>query len=291
MSIDAYFHKTLLASIIVGPALTMTLPFVYWVQYQNMLLFPSFIYYLVASASVSTILHFFIFVVPENRRKRKKKLLMLPYYPSKTSGEENSPMVISNTAEPTIEKEPVEITEPIIYNKVKEEPPTLSPSDSTAISQAQEEETMRYKKLFHAFVEKYVKEHIPDGDAQILLDNMYLAIDNRTQELDTTEQVPRLPYQVKTTSKFTSLVSEDIYHIGFVVKFFLKKRNEYGAAFIKEVFPHQLKDVEFSTVTTKLASSESKNLSIPIPEVCWSDNRSISKKFCGHITEELIKQI
>ena len=290
MSIDEYFHKTLLASIIVGPALTMTLPFVYWVQYQNMLLFPSLIYYLVASASVSTMLHFFIFVVPDNRRKRKK-LLMLPYYPSKTSGEENSPTVISNTAEPTIEKEPVEITEPIIYNKVKEEPPTLSPSDSTAISQAQEEETMRYKKLFHAFVEKYVKEHIPDGDAQILLDNMYLAVDNRTQELDTTEQVPRLPYQVKTTSKFTSLVSEDIYHIGFVVKFFLKKRNEYGAAFIKEVFPHQLKDVEFSTVATKLASSESKNLSIPIPEVCWGDNRSISKKFCGHVTEELIKQI
>ena len=124
---------------------------------------------------------------------------------------------------------------------MKEEPPTLFPSDSTAISQAQEEETKRYKKLFHAFVEKYVKEHIPDGDAQILLDNMYLAIVNRTQELDTTEQVPRLPYQVKATSKFTSLVSEDIYHIGSAVKFFLKKRNEYGAAFIREVFPNQLK--------------------------------------------------
>lgn len=290
MSIDEYFHKTLLASIIVGPALTMTLPFVYWVQYQNMLLFPSLIYYLVASASVSTILHFFIFVVPDNRRKRKKKLLMLPYYPSKPSGE-NSPKVISNTAEPIIEKEPVEITEPIIYNKVKEEPPTLSPSDSTAISQAQEEEAMRYKKLFHAFVEKYVKEHIPDGDAQILLDNMYLAIDNRTQELDTTEQVPRLPYQVKTTSKFTSLVSEDIYHIGFVVKFFLKKRNEYGAAFIREVFPNQLKDIEFSTIATKLASKESHDIHIPIPDVCWDGHGKVKKRFNDHITEDFIKRI
>lgn len=290
MSIDEYFHKTLLASIIVGPALTMTLPFVYWVQYQNMLLFPSLIYYLVASASVSTILHFFIFVVPDNRRKRKKKLLMLPYYPSKPSGE-NSHKVISNTAEPIIEKEPIETAEPIIYNKVKEEPPTLSPSSPNAINQAQQEDSTKYKNLFYAFVDKHVKGIIPDEDANILLDDIYLAVDNRLLELNTTGLKPHLPYTVKATSKFSGLVTEDIYHIGFVVKFFLKKRNEYGAAFIKEVFPHQLKDVEFSTVATKLASSESKNLSIPIPEVCWGDNRSISKKFCGRITEELIKRI
>jgi hypothetical protein len=75
------------------------------------------------------------------------------------------------------------------------------------------------------------------------------------------------------------------------VKFFLKKSNVFGATFIKEVFPYQLRDVEFSTVTTKLTSSESKNPSIPIPKVCWGDNRSISKKFSGSITEELIKQI
>ena len=298
MSIDDYFHKTLLASIIVGPALAMTLPLVNWVQYQNMLLLPSLIYYVVASASISAMLHFFLYVVPDNWRKRKKKkLLMLPFYPSSTTQEGNIPVVHLNTAEPIATTEstktpnPVETAEPIIYNKVKEEPPTLTPSDPNAKNQAQEEETKKYKKLFHSFVEKHVKGNIPDADAMILLDDIYLAVDNRTLELDTTEQVPRLPYQVKATSKFSSLVTEDIYHIGFVVKFFLKKRNEYGAAFIKEVFPYQLKDVEFSTVATKLASSESKNLSIQIPEVCWGDNHSISKKFCGRITEELIHQI
>ena len=298
MSIDDYFHKTLLASIIVGPALAMTLPLVNWVQYQNMLLLPSLIYYVVASASISAMLHFFLYVVPDNWRKRKKKkLLMLPFYPSSTTQEGNIPVVHLNTAEPIATTEstktpnPVETAEPIIYNKVKEEPPTLTPFDPNAKNQAQEEETKKYKKLFHSFVEKHVKGNIPDADAMILLDDIYLAVDNRTLELDTTEQVPRLPYQVKATSKFSSLVTEDIYHIGFVVKFFLKKRNEYGAAFIKEVFPYQLKDVEFSTVATKLASSESKNLSIQIPEVCWGDNRSISKKFCGRITEELIHQI
>jgi len=290
MSIDEYFHKTLFASIIVGPALAMTLPLAYWVQYQHMLLFPSLLYYIVATACISAMLYFFLYVVPDNWHKRKKKLLMLPFYPSNTSREENSPMVISNTAEP-ITIEPDEMAEPIIYNKVKEEPPTLSPSSPNAINQAQQEDSTKYKNLFYAFVDKHVKGIIPDEDANILLDDIYLAVDNRLLELNTTGLKPHLPYTVKATSKFSSLVTEDIYHIGFVVKFFLKKRNEYGAAFIKEVFPHQLKDVEFSTVATKLASSESKNLSIPIPEVCWGDNRSISKKFSGRITEELIKQI
>ena len=46
-----------------------------------------------------------------------------------------------------------------------------------------------------------------------------------------------LPYEVKATSNFTNLNTEDLCHIGFVVKFFLKKRNDYGATFIKEVFP------------------------------------------------------
>jgi hypothetical protein len=291
MSIDEYFHKTLFASIIVGPALAMTLPLAYWVQYQHMLLFPSLLYYVVATACISAMLYFFLYVVPDNWRKRKKKLLMLPYYPSNTSREDNSPTIISNTAEPIIEKEPDETAEPIIYNKVIEEPPTLSPSSPNAINQAQQEESTKYKNLFYAFVDKHVKGIIPDEDANILLDDIYLAVDNRLLELNTTGLKPHLPYTVKATSKFSSLVTEDIYHIGFVVKFFLKKRNEYGAAFIKEVFPHQLKDVEFSTVATKLASSESKNLSIPIPEVCWGDNRSISKRFSGRITEELIKQI
>ena len=104
MSIDEYFHKTLFASIIVGPALAMTLPLAYWVQYQHMLLFPSLLYYIVATACISAMLYFFLYVVPDNWHKRKKKLLMLPFYPSNTSREENSPMVISNTAEPiTIE--------------------------------------------------------------------------------------------------------------------------------------------------------------------------------------------
>lgn len=302
MSIDEYFHKTLFASIIVGPALAMTLPLAYWVQYQHMLLFPSLLYYVVATACISAMLHFFLYVVPENWRKRKKKmkhveLRMLPVLTSDSSREENIPIADSNTSEPFETAEFVEITElnetvePIIYNKVIEEPPTLSPLSPNAINQAQQEESTKYKNLFYAFVDKHVKGIIPDEDANILLDDIYLAVDNRLLELNTTGLKPHLPYTVKATSKFSGLVTEDIYHIGFVVKFFLKKRNEYGAAFIKEVFPHQLKDVEFSTVATKLSSSESKNLSIPIPEVCWGDNRCISKKFSGRITEELIKRI
>ena len=284
MSIDEYFHKTLFAStIIIGPALTMTLPFVYWVQYKDLLLFPSLIYYVTATGSMSALLYFFLYVVPGNKVKLKgknkppKQILLLP--PPKTSKED------SKTTE-----EPV-IVEPIIYNKVEDTLLALSPSVPNTISQAQQEETTRYKRLYLAFIEKYVRKYLPEEDAQIVLENIYLAIDNRALDLITEGYKHRLPYEVKPTSNFSGLNTEDICHIGFVVKFFLKKRNNYGATFIKEVFANQLKDVELSTLEIKLASNESPIKHIPIPEVCWPEHGSLAKKFNGQITEELIQKI
>ena len=150
---------------------------------------------------------------------------------------------------------------------------------------------MMYKKLYLAFVEKYVRDNIPGEDVQILLDDIYIAIDNRAMDLVTEGHKAHLPYEVKATSNFTCLNTEDLCHIGFVVKFFLKKRNDYGATFIKEVFPCQLKDVELSTLAIKLASNESPTKQIPIPDVCWGVHGSLSKKFTNRITEELICQI
>ena len=284
MSIDEYFHKTLFAStIIIGPALTMTLPFVYWIQYKDMLLFPSLIYYVTATGSMSALLYFFLYVVPGNKVKLKgknkppKQILLLP--PPKTSKED------SETTE-----EPVTV-EPIIYNKVEDTSLALSPSVPNTISQAQQEETTKYKRLYLAFIEKYVRKYLPEEDAQIVLENIYLAIDHRTLDLITEGYKHRLPYEVKATSNFSGLNTEDICHIGFVVKFFLKKRNNYGATFIKEVFAYQLKDVELSTLEIKLASNESPIKHIPIPEVCWPEHGSLAKKFNGQITEELIQKI
>ena len=284
MNIDEYFHKTLFAStIIIGPALAMTLPFVYWVQYRDMLFFPSFLYYVTGTGCISAMLYFGLYVMPDSlkrlkgKKKPAKQLLLLP--PPATFVEESKPSEEYHTAEPNI------------YNKVEEVPPILSPSVPETISKAQQEETAMYKKLYYTYVEKYVRKNLPVEDAQIVLEDIYLTIDNRALDLIVDGRKTRLPFEVKATSKFSALNTEDIYHIGFVVKFFLKKSNVFGATFIKEVFPNQLREVEFSTVTTKLTSSESKNPSIPIPKVCWGDNRSISKKFGGHITEELIKQI
>ena len=283
MTIDDYFHKTLLMSIIVGPALTMTLPLVYWVQYRGMLFFPCFLYYVTGTICISMMIYFFIYIVPDNLHKLKgkkepaKQLLLLP--PPTTFIEE-----CNSTEEQNV-------VEPIIYNKVEEVPQTLSPSVPDAVNKAQQEETMMYKKLYYAFAEKYIKGNMPDEDAQILLENIYLAIDNRTSDLTADGPTNHLPYEVKKASNFTYLNTEDICHIGFVVKFFLKKRNDYGATFIKEVFPNQLKDVELSTLSVKLASNESSTKHIPIPEVCCGDHRCVSKKFNGRITEELIEQI
>ena len=73
MTIDDYFHKTLLMSIIVGPALTMTLPLVYWVQYRGMLFFPCFLYYVTGTICISMMIYFFIYIVPDNLHKLKGK--------------------------------------------------------------------------------------------------------------------------------------------------------------------------------------------------------------------------
>ena len=279
MSIDDYFHKTLFAStIIIGPALTMTLPFVYWVQYKDMLLFPSLLYYVTATGSLSALLYFFLYVVPGNqvklrgKKKNSKQILLLP--PPRTSEEDS-----------TI------IKDPIIYNKVEDVSPVLSPSVPNSISQAQQDETTMYKRFYLAYVEKYVRKSIPQEDAQIVLEDIYSAIDNRSMDLIKEGNKNRLPFEVKSTSHFTSLNTEDICHIGFAVKFFLKKRNNYGATFIKEVFPYQLKDVELSTLEVKLASNESPTKHIPIPDVCWPEYGSLAKKFNGQITEELILKI
>ena len=279
MSIDDYFHKTLFAStIIIGPALTMTLPFVYWVQYKDMLLFPSLLYYVTATGSLSALLYFFLYVVPGNqvklrgKKKNSKQILLLP--PPRTSEEDS-----------TI------IKDPIIYNKVEDVSPVLSPSVPNSISQAQQDETTMYKRFYLAYVEKYVRKSISQEDAQIVLEDIYSAIDNRSMDLIKEGNKNRLPFEVKSTSNFTSLNTEDICHIGFAVKFFLKKRNNYGATFIKEVFPYQLKDVELSTLEVKLASNESPTKHIPIPDVCWPEYGSLAKKFNGQITEELILKI
>ena len=279
MSIDDYFHKTLFAStIIIGPALTMTLPFVYWVQYKDMLLFPSLLYYVTATGSLSALLYFFLYVVPGNqvklrgKKKNSKQILLLP---TPRTSEEGS----------------TTIEEPIIYNKVEDTSLALSPSVPNAISQAQQEETTMYKRFYLAYVEKYVRENMPEEDARIVLEDIYSAIDNRSMDLIKEGNKNRLPFEVRCTSNFTSLNTEDICHIGFAVKFFLKKRNNYGATFIKEVFPYQLKDVELSTLEVKLASNESPTKHIPIPDVCWPEYGSLAKKFNGQITEELILKI
>ena len=284
MNIDDYFHKTLFAStIIIGPALAMTLPLVYWVQYQHMLFFPSFLYYVTGTGCISVMLYLVLYVAPDSlknlkgKKKHNKQILFLP-------------PPVEPTEESKCTEEP-DTTEPNKYNKVEEVQPVLSPSVSNTISQAQQEETAMYKKFYLAYIEKYVRKYIPDEDAQIVLDDIYLAIDNRTKDLVKDGYKNRLPFEVKATSKFTSLTTEDICHIGFVVKFFLKKRNDYGAAFIKEVFPYQLKDVEFNTLAVKLASNESPTKHIPIPEVCWPEYGSLPKKYNGRITEELISQL
>ena len=219
-------------------------------------------------------------------------LLILQTCITKLKGKNKPPKQILLLPSPkTPEEDNKTIEEPIIYNKVEDVSLALSPSVPNAISQAQQEETTMYKRFYLAYIEKYVRKYLHEEDAQIVLDDIYLAIDNRASDLIAEGYKYHLPFKVKATSNFSGLTTEDLCHIGFFVKFFLKKRNNYGAAFIKEVFPHQLKEVELSTLEVKLASNESPNKHISIPEVCWPGHGSLPKKYNGKITEELIEKI
>ncbi len=74
MNIDEYFHKTLFVStIIIGPALAMTLPLVYWVQNKDMLFFPSFLYYVTGTGCISAMLYFGLYVMPDSLKRLKGK--------------------------------------------------------------------------------------------------------------------------------------------------------------------------------------------------------------------------
>ena len=80
MNIDEYFHKTLFAStIIIGPALAMTLPFVYWVQYRDMLFFPSFLYYVTGTGCISAMLYFGLYVMPDSLKRLKEKKMKIRF--------------------------------------------------------------------------------------------------------------------------------------------------------------------------------------------------------------------
>ena len=62
----------------------MTLPLVYWVQYKDMLFFPSFLYYVTGTGCISAMLYFGLYVMPDSlkrlkgKKKPTKQILLLP---------------------------------------------------------------------------------------------------------------------------------------------------------------------------------------------------------------------
>lgn len=116
------------------------------------------------------------------------------------------------------------------------------------------------KEIFHTIIEKYVAVHLHSPqEADKLFENIVQVIDNGSIQKNL------VPVKNKDLSR------EDIFHLGFHLKYYLKKNNDFGASFIYNVFREELKgnatrdSVEYNVVCRKLASKEAATHYIPLP--------------------------
>jgi len=116
----------------------------------------------------------------------------------------------------------------------------------------------KLKEFFKLFIEKKVSMHLSTkGDAAKLYSNICNVIDNGEIEGSQLEEV-----------KNSNLSNEDIFHLGFMLKFYLKKDNEFGASFIYKVFAEEFKKgdgVDYGVICVKLASNRAYTHFIELP--------------------------
>lgn len=132
------------------------------------------------------------------------------------------------------------------------------------------------KRLFGLFVAKVVAPHLhAEADAHTLYNNM-------VQVMEADEVGDTLPaVAVKDLSR------EDIYHIGFFVKYYLRKRNEFGAEFIYRVFGKEFQktgtreSVERYVLQQKLSANEASSHLIDFPpSALRPEDKSRMKQLC-----------
>lgn len=168
---------------------------------------------------------------------------------------------------------------PVIVNaqednakSVKQEPSfTFSNSDT---KRKLEEHKALAKNLFKRILERSVATHLAsDADIEMLYSNICKVIDADGVEDVELGKVRNI-----------DLSNEDIFHLGFMLKYYLRKDNDFGATFIYRVFEDDFKKgdgVEYSVVCSKLASNDAFTHFIELPPSRLRDGGR-SKSIANH---------
>lgn len=143
-------------------------------------------------------------------------------------------------------------------------------SSDRYVSEKNKKRNDKLKQLFKCIIEKSVAKHLSaDTEAEKLFSNICLVIDNREIEDVPLEKV-----------KNHDLSNEDLFHLGFALKYYLRKDNDFGATFIYKVFEDDFKKddgVEYSVVCSKLAANEAQSHFIELPPSRRREGNSRSK--------------
>lgn len=115
-------------------------------------------------------------------------------------------------------------------------------------------------ELFCVLIQKFVASHLSSNeDAHILLLDIKKVIENDTIDIDL------VPVSNRNLSR------EDIYHLGYHVKYYLCKDNNFGANFIYRVFHQEFQNhagkesVRCSSICRKLAVQEGTKYYVELP--------------------------
>lgn len=142
-------------------------------------------------------------------------------------------------------------------------------------SSKNEERNSKLKQLFKCIIENNVATHLSaNTEAEKLFSNICLVIDNGDLESVQLEKV-----------KNRDLTNEDIFHLGFALKYYLRKDNDFGATFIYKVFEDDFKKddgVEYNVVCSKLAANEAQSHFIELPPSRRREGNSRSKSIADN---------
>ena len=137
-------------------------------------------------------------------------------------------------------------------------------------TQRQLEFKNRLKELFKYIIERASPKLDTKEDAVNLFNSICIYIDEETIDTGKIVEIGK-----------GALSNEDIYHIGFILKYYLKKENDFGATFIYKVFTRSFKKeptVEYEIVKSKLASNEKSSHIIELPPSCFRENSNKKTK-------------
>lgn len=169
----------------------------------------------------------------------------------KNKGRDSNTSVKANAKDPVVAS-----TQECEQEAVKQEL-CLTASNSVARQKRDERKNLT-KNFFKRLLERSIALHLSTvADMEMLFSDICKVVDaDEVEDVDLGKV------------NNADLSNEDIFHLGFMLKYYLRKDNDFGASFIYRVFEDEFKKgdgVEYSVVCSKLASNDAQYHFIDLP--------------------------